>query len=141
MRDLPAEMPRILRSLTGESQIRWLGPEKGVMHLAAAAVLNAALGSLGQARGPAALAPALLDCRRNSSSPASTSATFATRSPPTTRWTSSARDARAEANVTAALEADGYPAYITSAGWLGYDDDQVARSSSKRWPRGGSTSR
>ena len=39
--DLATEMPRVVRALSGDSHIRWLGPEKRVTHLATAAVLNA----------------------------------------------------------------------------------------------------
>ena len=39
---------RFWRIITGDSQLRWVGPEKGVIHLATAAVVNARLGSLGR---------------------------------------------------------------------------------------------
>ncbi len=125
VRDLPTEMPRILRSLTGESQIRWLGPEKGVMHLAAAAVLNAAWDLWAKHAGlplwrllcsmPPEQLVACLDFRHVRDAITPDDALDRLRALRTSR---SERDA--------ALEADGYPAYITSAGWLGYDDDQVA---------------
>lgn len=37
-----ADLGKLYRDLTHDSQLRWLGPEKGVMHMAAGAVLNAA---------------------------------------------------------------------------------------------------
>lgn len=39
--ELTSDMAAFWRSLTGESQLRWLGPEKGVIHLATAAIVNA----------------------------------------------------------------------------------------------------
>jgi L-fuconate dehydratase len=124
VRDLPHEMPRILRALTGDSQIRWLGPEKGVMHLAAAAVLNALWDLWAKHAGLplwrllCALPPeqlvACLDFRhvRDAITPEVALAMLR------------ARQAGREERL-AELEADGYPAYITSAGWLGYSDDRV----------------
>src|SRR3981081_3405684 len=41
LEDIIADMGRFWRSLAGDSQLRWLGPEKGVIHLALAAVINA----------------------------------------------------------------------------------------------------
>ena len=40
--EMRADMGRLYRDLTADSQLRWLGPEKGVVHLGLAAVLNAA---------------------------------------------------------------------------------------------------
>src|SRR3989454_9464247 len=41
LESLTADMGAFWRRLTGDSQLRWLGPEKGVIHLATAAVVNA----------------------------------------------------------------------------------------------------
>jgi len=124
VRDLPDQMPQILRAMTGDSQIRWLGPEKGVMHLAAAAVLNALWDLWAKhARLPlwrllCTLSPeqlvACLDFRhvRDVMTPDDALQLLRARR--------AGRDER-----QAALEGSGYPAYITSAGWLGYDDDRV----------------
>ena len=43
------------RELTGDPQLRWLGPEKGVVHMAVGAVINALVGPQGQTRGQATL--------------------------------------------------------------------------------------
>ena len=40
--DRPEQLAELHRRLAGDSQLRWLGPEKGVMHMAIGAVLNAA---------------------------------------------------------------------------------------------------
>ena len=47
--DITGAMGEFWRELVSASQLRWVGPEKGVIHLATAAIVNARLGSLGQA--------------------------------------------------------------------------------------------
>ncbi|NUT32293.1 MAG: fuconate dehydratase [Hamadaea sp.] len=120
------DMGEIGRRLTHDSQLRWLGPEKGVMHLAAAAVLNAfwdlaarraglPLWRLLSAYTPEQLVD-LVDWRylTDALTPADAVALLADQVP--------GRERRA-----AELTAAGYPAYTTSAGWLGYDDAKVTR--------------
>jgi len=46
LESLTTNMAAFCRQLTDDSQFRWLGPEKGVIHLAAGALINAGLGSL-----------------------------------------------------------------------------------------------
>src|SRR5215212_11168119 len=55
---LLADMGKTWRLLVHDSHLRWLGPEKGVMHMAIGAVINALWGPQGQARRPAAVAAA-----------------------------------------------------------------------------------
>ncbi len=38
---IEADLGGFWRELVGDSQLRWIGPEKGVIHLATAAVVNA----------------------------------------------------------------------------------------------------
>lgn len=114
------------RRLIGISPFRWLGPEKGIIHLATAAILNAAWDLAGKVRGlpvwrlVAGMTPeqqvALVDFRylTDALTPDQALGTLRARAP-----------GRAERMAT--LERDGYPAYTTSAGWLGYDDDKVRR--------------
>jgi len=126
--DLLGDLAGLSRLMTGDSQLRWLGPEKGVIHMAASAVLNAFWDLAARASGKplwqhlADLTPAdvvaLVDFRY-------------------------LRDALTEHEAIALLEAArpgrperealllerGYPAYTTTPGWLGYDDDKLARLS------------
>ncbi len=114
------------RRLIGISPLRWLGPEKGVMHLATSAVLNAAWDLAGKVRGlpvwrlVAGMTPEqqveLIDFRYlvDVLTPEEALTTL--------RERASGREER-----IAALERDGYPAYTTSAGWLGYHDAKVRR--------------
>lgn len=112
------------RKITGDSQLRWVGPHKGVLHLATAAVVNAVWDLLARVEQRSLwqllcdLTPAeivdLVD------------------------WTylsdycdpGVAREHLEELAPTrsqriAALVADGYPAYTTTPGWLGYDDETL----------------
>lgn len=122
--ELRNDLGAIATRLTSDSQYRWLGPEKGVVHLATAAVVNAQWDLLSRQAGTplwaflADLSPAELvsavDFRHISDAITPAEAlTLLERSEP----------GRAERR--AHLLADGYPAYITSAGWLGYSDDKI----------------
>ena len=116
----------LARRLTHDSQIRWLGPEKGVMHLAAAALTNAAWDLAAKAAGKPVwrfltdLSPEqvvdLVDWRYLSDAltPAEAIDILA-----------AARPGREER--IALLTENGYPAYTTSPGWLGYSDDKLIR--------------
>jgi L-fuconate dehydratase len=114
------------RRLTRISPMRWLGPEKGVVHLATSAILNAAWDLAGKVRGlpvwrlVAGMSPeeqaALVDFRylTDALTPDQALGILRERAP-------------GRAERVAVLERDGYPAYTTSAGWLGYDDAKVRR--------------
>jgi L-fuconate dehydratase len=120
------DLGEFARRLTHDSQIRWLGPEKGVMHLAAAALINAAWDLAAKAAGvpvwrlltdlPAEQIVDLVDWRYLSDAltPAEAIDLLA-----------AARPGREER--IARLQRDGYPAYTTSPGWLGYSDDKLVR--------------
>jgi L-fuconate dehydratase len=121
-----ADMGAFYRRLIGISAFRWLGPEKGVMHMAIGAVLNAAWDLFAKSRGVpvwkllAGMTPAeivaLVDFRYLTDALTPTDALAILEAQVSTR---SEREAE--------LLADGYPAYTTSAGWLGYDDDKIRR--------------
>jgi L-fuconate dehydratase len=119
-----ADMGGLWRRLVGDSQLRWLGPEKGVIHLATAAVVNAVWDLYAKVRGKPLwkllvdLTPeevvGLVDFRYliDALTPAEALELLRARAA-----TKQQRQER--------LEAGGYPAYTTSAGWLGYDDEKV----------------
>ncbi len=114
------------RRVTGDSQLRWLGPDKGVMHLAAGAVVNAMWDLRAKAEGKpvwrliADMTPeeivGLIDFRYITDCITPEEALALLR----------ARE-RGRAARRQALLAEGYPCYTTSAGWLGYPDDKLRR--------------
>ncbi|MEM9901678.1 MAG: enolase C-terminal domain-like protein [Pseudomonadota bacterium] len=119
-----ADMGAAWRLVTGDSQLRWTGPEKGVIHLAAAAVMNALWDLWGKATGKpvwrliADMSPAeqvaLVDWRylADALAPEEARERLEERAP-------------GKAARIAEMKASGYPAYTTSAGWLGYSDAQM----------------
>jgi L-fuconate dehydratase len=124
--ELFADMGGMWRRLVGDSQLRWLGPEKGVIHLATAAVVNAVWDLYAKARGKplwkllADLEPeevvALVDFRYLTDALTPAEALALLRAKAATR-----REREAQ------LAAAGYPAYATSPGWLGYDEQELRR--------------
>jgi L-fuconate dehydratase len=126
LEEITSEMRAFWRSLTSEDQLRWLGPEKGVIHLATAAVVNAVWDLWAKVEGKplfrllADLEPEQLvetiDFRYIEDALSEREALELLRS---------MRRGR-EDRLAEMLEA-GYPAYTTSAGWLGYDDEKVVR--------------
>ncbi len=122
--NLRPSMGPLWKRLTGDSQLRWLGPEKGVVHLAAAAVMNALWDLLAKREGmpvwrllaamPAEELYNLVDWTYLSD--------VVTRDEIMAHLAST--QDTASQRITE-LEAHGYPAYTTSAGWLGYSDDKM----------------
>ncbi|GEL48416.1 mandelate racemase [Cellulomonas hominis] len=115
------------RELAADSQLRWLGPEKGVVHLAMAAVMNA-LWDMAARRAGKPLWRLLVDM-----SPEELVAATDLRYLPDALTADEAVAMLRELEPTRAariaeLEArGGYPCYTTSAGWLGYSDDKLRR--------------
>ena len=124
--EMAADMGGVYRDLTADAQMRWLGPEKGVVHLSLSAVLNAAWDMAGRLAGKpvwrllADMTPEQLvdvaDLRYLSDALTRDEAIAILR----------AQEAGKAARI-AELEATGYPCYTTSAGWLGYSDDKLRR--------------
>jgi L-fuconate dehydratase len=119
-----ADMVPFWRSLTADAQLRWLGPEKGVIHLATAALVNAVWDLRARLRRvplwklladlPAAELVAVIDFRHidDALEPEEAAALLERAMP-------------GAAERERELLAAGYPAYTTSVGWLGYPDEQV----------------
>jgi L-fuconate dehydratase len=123
-----ADMGAFWRSLVGDSQLRWIGPEKGVIHLATAAVVNAAWDLFAKRSGkplwrllvdmtPAEIV-ALIDFRYIADA----------LSPEEALTLLTVQASTKEERVTELIR-EGYPAYTTSVGWLGYDDAKIRRLS------------
>ena len=112
------------RSLVGDSQLRWIGPEKGVIHLAAAAVINALWDLYAKLEAKplwrliCEMSPhEIVDCidfrHITDALTPDEALEILDEQQPTRR------------NRIEELEQTGYPAYTTSAGWLGYGDQQL----------------
>jgi len=127
-RDLPetlADLGGLSRELVGNSPLRWLGPERGVVHMAIGAVLNACWDLAARRAGKplwrllADLSPAeivdLVDFRYLSDALT-----------PDEALELLERGAMGKAERMGILERGGYPAYTTSPGWLGYSDGRLA---------------
>ena len=114
------------RSLTADSQLRWLGPEKGVIHMAIGGVINAAWDLAARRAGKplwrfiAEMSPeqivARIDFRYLSDALTPAEALDILR-----------RAESGKAARVAELIEKGYPAYTTSPGWLGYSDEKLVR--------------
>jgi L-fuconate dehydratase len=119
-----ADMGRFWRHITGDSQLRWIGPDKGAMHLATGAVVNAVWDVLAKEAGKpvwllvAEMPPEeivrLVDFRYMSDVLTEEEALDILRK--------AAPDKSARIET---LKREGYPCYTTSAGWLGYSDDKL----------------
>ena len=120
------DMGRFWRYITSDSQLRWIGPDKGAIHLATGAVVNAVWDLWAKAEGKplwklvADMSPEELvrsidfryitDCI----TPEEALALLRAQAP-------------GKAERIRLLEQNGYPCYTTSAGWLGYDDAKLRR--------------
>ncbi|MFC7383637.1 L-fuconate dehydratase [Sphaerisporangium rhizosphaerae] len=122
--ELARDLGGLYREIMGDSQLRWLGPEKGVVHLSAAAVLNAAWDLAARRAGkplwrlvadmPPEELVAACDLRYLSDVLTAAEAVEMLAALAPTR----------ERRV-AELAERGYPAYTSSPGWLGYHDDKL----------------
>ncbi|MCX5493322.1 L-fuconate dehydratase [Kaistia dalseonensis] len=117
---------RAWHHLTGDSQLRWIGPDKGAMHLATGAVVNALWDLMAKEAGKpvwqfvADMSPEelvrivdfryLTDCIT-----------------PDEALDLLTKASARKAERKARLLAEGYPCYTTSAGWLGYSDEKLRR--------------
>ncbi len=124
LESIVSDMRGFWRAITGEQQLRWIGPEKGAIHLAAAAIVNAVwdlyakveakpLWKLLVDMSPEQLV-SCIDFRYISDAitPDEALAILKSRAPSRTE-----REAE--------MLRSGFPAYTTSAGWLGYSDEKL----------------
>jgi L-fuconate dehydratase len=122
--EILSDLGGFARSLVGDSQLRWLGPEKGVIHMAIGAVINAAWDMAARREGKpvwrfiADMSPEqivrTIDFRYLSDALTQDEALAILRE---------AESGKAER--IADLMVRGYPAYTTSPGWLGYSDEKL----------------
>lgn len=124
LRSITDDFVAFSRQLTDESQFRWLGPEKGVIHLACGALINAVWDLYAKVEGKplwrllADLSPetivSMVDFRYIDDA--------------ITREEAAAVLSVSQSTMSERLghlEAEGYPAYTTSAGWFGFSDEKI----------------
>ena len=132
---LMAEPVVLYRRLTGDSQFRWVGPEKGVVHLAAAALINA-VWDLWARQQDKPVWQVVADM-----SPEQIVSCVDFRYLTDALTPAEARELL-EAKATSlpsrleTLQHLGYPSYTTSAGWLGYADDVLREKCGQLKARG-----
>lgn len=124
LESMVADFRGFSRSLTNDSQLRWLGPEKGVVQMACAAIINAVWDLYAKREGRplwqvlARMTPRevvrCIDFRYITD--------YLTEAEAEERLTARAAGKAAREEE---MWRDGYPAYTTSVGWYGYDDDKV----------------
>jgi L-fuconate dehydratase len=126
LESITSDLNAFYLELTGDTQFRWLGPEKGVIHLACAALLNAVWDLYAKAEGKpvwtllADMSPeqivSAIDFRYISDALSREEALEMLQ-----------RGQQGRPERLARLEREGYPAYSTSVGWFGFDDAKIRR--------------
>ncbi|WP_416407789.1 L-fuconate dehydratase [Agrobacterium rosae] len=114
------------RHLTGDSQLRWIGPDKGAMHLATGAVVNAVWDLLAKQAGK----PVWQLVADMSPEQIADIVDYRYLTDVLTRDDALAILKKAEAGKAERIEIlnkEGYACYTTSAGWLGYGDEKLRR--------------
>jgi L-fuconate dehydratase len=124
LEDIAANPGAFWRAITGDSQLRWIGPEKGAIHLATGALVNAVWDLWARAEGKPLwrlltdmTAEELVRC---------VDFRYLTDAL-TPEQAIELLDVPGRAERIEELRRDGLPAYTTSVGWLGYSDDEVRR--------------
>jgi L-fuconate dehydratase len=124
LQSITADLNGFYLLLTGDMQFRWLGPEKGVIHLACGALINAIWDLYAKAEGKpvwrllAEMSPeqivAAVDFRYIADAISPAEALDILRA-----------GKHKQTERLAILEARGFPAYTTSAGWFGFSDEKI----------------
>ena len=114
------------KMITGDSQLRWLGPEKGVIHLATGAIVNAVWDLYAKVESkPLWNLLADMSAEELVSCIDFTYITDAITPKEAVALLSKMESSKQERIEY--LKRNGYPAYTTSAGWLGYSDEKIRR--------------
>ncbi|TDW95025.1 L-fuconate dehydratase [Kribbella pratensis] len=120
------DLGAVYRELQSDSQLRWLGPDKGVVHLALAAVMNA-LWDLAARRAGVPLWRLLSGMSPEELVRAADLRYLSDVLTPEQAIALLSRQEPGRKQRIEELEASGYPCYTTSAGWLGYSDAKLRR--------------
>src|SRR5690242_3553000 len=124
--EITADMRGFWRAVTGEQQLRWIGPEKGAIHLASAALVNAVWDLYAKVeRKP--LWKLLVDMTPEQLVAAIDFRYITDALTPEEALAILERMAPGRAARETEMRTSGYPAYTTSVGWLGYSDEKLRK--------------
>ena len=123
---ITSDMGAFWRHMVGDSQLRWVGPEKGVLHLATAAVVNAVWDLWAKVEGKP-LWKLVADMTPDEIVRCVDFRYITDAITPQQAIELLERNYASRGDRIAELQRIGYPAYTTSAGWLGYSDDKIRR--------------
>src|SRR5437764_4562714 len=123
LESITSERRGFWRSVTGEQQLRWIGPEKGAIHLAAAALINAVWDLYAKVEGKP-LWKLLVDMSPEQLVSCIDFRYISDALTPAEALAILQRNAPTKAQREEEMRQSGFPAYTTSAGWLGYSDEK-----------------
>src|SRR5262245_45014085 len=121
---IAGDMAGFWRRITSDSQLRWVGPEKGVLHLATAAVVNAIWDLYAKVEGKP-LWKLIVDMSPEEMVRCIDFRYITDALAPEEALEILHKLERTRAKREAQMLEQGYPAYTTSAGWLGYSDEKI----------------
>jgi L-fuconate dehydratase len=124
LEEIVAEPAAFWRSLASDSQLRWLGPEKGVIHISMAAIVNA-VWDLHAKRERKPLWKLLADMAPRQIAACIDFRYITDAITPEEAVELLARQEKSKPEREALLRREGFPAYTTSAGWIGYSDERI----------------
>jgi L-fuconate dehydratase len=126
LESLTADMRGFVRSLTTDVQLRWLGPEKGILHMATGALVNAVWDLWAKSEGKP-LWKLLTDMPSERIVGCVDFSYITDALTPDEALGILQRNDGSRATREAEMRREGFPAYTTSTGWLGYPDEKVRR--------------
>src|SRR5918993_1837936 len=121
-----ADMGAFWRRVTGDSQLRWVGPEKGVIHLATAAIVNAVWDLYAKAEGKP-LWKLLVDMSPEELVSGIDFRYLTDALTPDEALEILRKNQPTKPEREQEMLLNGFPAYTTSTAWLGYDDEKLRR--------------
>jgi L-fuconate dehydratase len=114
------------RRMTSDSQLRWVGPEKGIIHMASGAIINAVWDLLAKSKKkPLWKLISDMSPKQISNCIDFRHITDFLNEDEAISILSAHQDTKSSRVST--LDKEGYPCYVTSAGWLGYSDEKLKR--------------
>jgi L-fuconate dehydratase len=124
--EITSDLRGFYRDLTVDNQLRWLGPEKGILHMATGALINAVWDLWAKREGkPMWKHLADMTPEQIVNAIDFTYISDALTPDEALALLKSREDGKEERE--AEMLRDGFPAYTTSTGWLGYSDEKVRR--------------